>query len=355
MSKIGVLTFHRCINFGSYWQARALVEGLRGRGHEAVVLDHRCDWASRREARCAFQPLLPARSTGDDMKKYGRKVRKVLAAVNELPSSRPFALERPETMDECDTVVVGSDEVWNLCHPWLGGRKAFFGEGVRAQRVISYAASFGNQDARHGLPEEWAERLERFDARSVRDDNSRTLLREVLDEDTDLVLDPVLQFPASTLADLGDNPGMPPYLAIYGHSFPQSYAAAVRQYARTAGLRLVSIGYRNDWADAQRLDVGPAEFSQLIAHSEAVATNFFHGCVFALLHRRPFAAVASEYRANKLRDLVRTLACEDRLVSSEPSCEQILRLLSEPLGSSIERAITRRRAQSDRYLDRALA
>ena len=31
--KVGVLTFHRCINFGSYWQARCLVEGLRSRGH----------------------------------------------------------------------------------------------------------------------------------------------------------------------------------------------------------------------------------------------------------------------------------------------------------------------------------
>ena len=30
--KIGVLTFHRCINYGSYWQARSLVEGLRSRG-----------------------------------------------------------------------------------------------------------------------------------------------------------------------------------------------------------------------------------------------------------------------------------------------------------------------------------
>ena len=25
-ARIGVLTFHRCINYGSYWQARCLVE-----------------------------------------------------------------------------------------------------------------------------------------------------------------------------------------------------------------------------------------------------------------------------------------------------------------------------------------
>jgi hypothetical protein len=30
--KLGILTFHKCINFGSYWQARCLAEGLRARG-----------------------------------------------------------------------------------------------------------------------------------------------------------------------------------------------------------------------------------------------------------------------------------------------------------------------------------
>ena len=40
LRKIGVLTFHRCINYGSYWQARCLVEGLRDRGFEAELLNH---------------------------------------------------------------------------------------------------------------------------------------------------------------------------------------------------------------------------------------------------------------------------------------------------------------------------
>ena len=58
--KIGVLTFHRCINYGSYWQARCLVDGLRGRGHDAVLLDHRSVRVNRAEWKCALSPLLPA-------------------------------------------------------------------------------------------------------------------------------------------------------------------------------------------------------------------------------------------------------------------------------------------------------
>ena len=47
--RIGVLTFHRCINYGSYWQARCLTEGLRRRGHDAGLLDHRSARVNRAE------------------------------------------------------------------------------------------------------------------------------------------------------------------------------------------------------------------------------------------------------------------------------------------------------------------
>ena len=41
---------------------------------------------------------------------------------------------------------------------------------------------------------------------------------------------------------------------------PSGSRPAVRAWARAAGLRLVSFGYRNDWADAQWLDAGPEDF-----------------------------------------------------------------------------------------------
>ena len=60
--KVGVLTFHKCINYGSYWQARCLVEWLLARGHDAELLDHDCACVRRAEAKCALQPKLPERT-----------------------------------------------------------------------------------------------------------------------------------------------------------------------------------------------------------------------------------------------------------------------------------------------------
>src|SRR3546814_6485153 len=85
--KIGVLTFHRCINYGSYWQARCLVEGLRQRGHDAVLLDHDSPLVNRAEWRCALRPLLPTPTPKTDYPLYASKTRQFLKAFTSLPRS----------------------------------------------------------------------------------------------------------------------------------------------------------------------------------------------------------------------------------------------------------------------------
>src|SRR5829696_6688634 len=107
--KIGVLTFHRCINYGSYWQAQCLVEGLRSRGFDAELLDHHCACVSWAEARTVFQPMLPKRSARADFHSYSAKARNFADAIDRLPLSKRFSLDEPEAVSGYDAIVVGSD------------------------------------------------------------------------------------------------------------------------------------------------------------------------------------------------------------------------------------------------------
>jgi Polysaccharide pyruvyl transferase len=351
--KVGVLTFHRCINYGSYWQARCLVEGLHARGHDAVLLDHDSPQVNRAEWRCALQPLLPARVPRSDYRLYAGKARRFFEAFERLPRSRRFPLDRPDVLEGHDLIVVGSDEVWNQHHPWYRGYSLFYGAGLNARRLVSYAASFGNHDASDGLDDGSAANLRAFAAISVRDDNSRRLVRDALGAEPELVLDPCLQFPPTV--EPNGEAAEPAYVAVYGHSFPAWFGLAVRDWATSRGLRLLSIGYRNDWADEQRIAAGPEEFARLIAQAAAVATNFFHGCVFALLNRKPFACVSSDYRSNKVRDLMRSVGTEARLVTEAAGPSIYAELLDPPLDPAIADRLAVLRRQSDRYLDHALA
>ena len=314
-------------------------------GWDAVLMDHRSSQVDRAEWRCALSPVPGDRGSREQ---YVRKARAFLEAFERLPQSRAFPLEDVPPVG-FDRVVVGSDEVWNLRHPWYGGRELFYGRGL--DRPISYAASFGNQDAEGGLPDHYAQWLRGFSSIAVRDQNSRRIVTQMLEEEPEIVLDPCLQF--GSVMPLGESQIEQPYAAVYGHSFPRWFGQLFRDWARERGLTLVSIGYRNEWADRQWIEAGPLDYPSFIAGAAAVATNFFHGCVFSLLTERPFICAPSDYRNNKVRDLLNLLRAPERLLAPDQQ-PNLDRLLSLPAGAQTYDEIARLRRVSTEYLDHAI-
>ncbi|QRR00288.1 polysaccharide pyruvyl transferase family protein [Dyadobacter sandarakinus] len=350
--KAGILTFHRCINYGSYWQARCLTEGIQLRGHEATLIDHDSRRVNLSEWKCAFRPVLPTHVPESDYPIYREKIEKFFKEFDKLPLSPRFDLDQPQTMDYYDVVIVGSDEVWNLHHPWYGGHPFFYGDGIRADHLISYAASYGNYPAASGIDAHWAEKLKNFDHISVRDENSQEIVRNALGIEPVIVLDPCLQFEVHP--DDRQDPYQKPYLAVYGHNFTTDYIEKVTNYARRKNLPLISIGYRNDWADEQWMTADPHDFAHFIARAEAVATNFFHGCVFALRNERPFAAEVTSYRSLKVQGLLKTVGASQHLVWEDTGQDVVDTIFSQPLDPAVTRNITAIRKTSDAYLDQAL-
>lgn len=341
---IGVLTFHRCINYGSYWQARSLVEGLRARGHDAVILDHVSSEINAAEWRVALRPTLPTPVPSVDIEQYACKTRKFLSEFEKLPLSRPFDIDRPQEMPPVDTVVIGSDEVWNLRHPWYSSKPAFFGVGLNSRRAVTYAASFGNYSCWDGIGAPWTDHIKNLDAVSVRDENSWWMLKNSIGQETPIVLDPCLQFPpVANVSHEGER-----FALVYGHNFSPEFAAKVRAWADHRGLKLLSLGYRNDWADVQWLDAGPHDFVQTFGRAQAVATNFFHGCVFSLINDRPFACEISDYRSIKVRGLMELLGAGDHLTRETGIS------LETPISEAVHARIRELRAFSNAYLDHAL-
>jgi hypothetical protein len=351
--KLGILTFHKCINYGSYWQARCLAEGLRARGADVELLDHDCKCIRRAEVRCALQPALPERTPLHQLKEYAEKTRRFVRAIAQLPLSKRFSLHEPEASDEYDAIIVGSDEVWNFRHPWYGSKPIFFGEGLKADRLVSYAASFGNHSAWDGIDPAWAQKLGQFSAISVRDENSWHLVRNGISREPEVVLDPCLQFAEAI-------PSQPaaeeePFALVYGHRFPPWLKDSARGWADRRQVKLVSVGYSNDFANEQRIAADPHEFARLVAGAQAVITNFFHGCVFALLNGKPWASAPSEYRSIKIPDLAATVGAEHRLVAEETPDSEFADLLETPMVPEVAANIERARARSNAYLDAALS
>jgi hypothetical protein len=167
-------------------------------------------------------------------------------------------------------------------------------------------------------------------------------------------LDPCLQFPISIEYRNTEHLDRK-YLAVYGHNFSDYFITGVKQYSKHVNLPLISIGYRNDWADEQWLTADPHDFAHFISKAEAVATNFFHGCIFSLRNDKPFVCESSPYRSNKLEGVLRLLGAEGHLLNENTPAGIFNRYLDEPIAVDIHMHIEQFRKMSNNYLDKAMA
>lgn len=350
MKKIGILTFHRCINYGAYWQVRCLSDFFARAGYAPQVLDYGWRGFFLNELKHALRPFRGAPKS--DILRFAAKTLRCYAAQQRIRRTPSFPLTRPPDFADFELIAVGSDEVWNLSHPWLGKVPLFFGEGLAPKRLVSYAASFGNYPATEGLNEKWANRLRRFDAISVRDKNSLELVERNLGFTPTLVLDPCLL--AEKLQNSPAATAEAPYVLVYGNRFVPDLINETREFARARNLRILSIGYRNDWADRSILTAGPHDFLRMMKNATAVVTTYFHGCVFSLRCERPFVAQLSKYRSNKVGGLLTAVKASHRIF--DPShAGQVHTLLSAPVELEVFEAIAALRTTSESYLQSCLA
>ena len=108
--------------------------------------------------------------------------------------------EEPNLDPDIDLPVIGSDEVFNCVqdNANVGFTPALFGDGSRACRKVTYAASFGNTTLdkldRYGKRDVVAGYLNGLDAVSARDANTGAIVESLTGEAPTFNLDPVLAY-----------------------------------------------------------------------------------------------------------------------------------------------------------------
>jgi hypothetical protein len=208
-------------------------------------------------------------------------------------------------------------------------------------------------ECHEGRSDPWARQLADFDLLSVRDEHSRDIVAATLGREPQLVIDPCLAYPPRAESARWAGPE-PRFLLIYGHNFSDSFARHVTAWARKHSLPTVSIGYRNDWADRQWITADPEEFSAAMSAADAIATNFFHGCVFSLNAKKPFACESSPYRRRKIQELLKLLRAEDRLLDESPSADRFESALNQPPDEGVSRRTVELRGSARAFLQRAI-
>ncbi len=344
MKKIGILSMQRVLNYGSFLQAYSLKQMLEELGGEVQFVDYRVKgvrYCGQSRMQILFSRI---KALKIELKKSllispaGKFIREnlfrrspyKLNALEEkfFPKQKIMGISQKRVYcPKLDLLVIGSDEVFNCLQETynVGFSPELFGAHNRAKDLISYAASFGNTTAERlencGVSKKVGRYLKRFDAISVRDNNSGKVVKKLTGREAEYHLDPVLVGKFDEIIE--DNVEIKDYIIVYGYPnrFTEEEGRAIREFAQKRGKKLIAMCGKQKICD-EYIVCSPTEILSYFSHADAIITDTFHGSIFSIINHKPFASFirssegGSYGNQEKLIDMLGRLGLEDRIVKS---------------------------------------
>lgn len=328
MSKrIGILTFSAAHNFGAVLQCYGLWATLRGLGHDARVIDYRPRYLATWEPRFGLRNWLNPRM-GRTLRvwrnyRYWRAVYDgyVCFKSEEMAMSPPCfsADELGKILKDYDTIIVGSDQVWN--NQFNGNDPVWYGLEGSPCRWVAYGASCGNLQS-------WLEStdlsvaLSLFHAVGVRERDLCVAIAQSMPEKHPYkVLDPSL-LASSEVWNRWTNRIVPEkYILIYqARECDNVFRVASMLSNQLGGCRLIPVDFYNNVKKLgyQTFMASPKEFVSLVKNAECVVTTSFHGTAFSILLHTPFYTLRLDDGADgRAADLLSQVGLSCRMIGQE--------------------------------------
>ena len=249
-------------------------------------------------------------------------------------------------------VVIGSDEVFST---EIGINHFFYGHGISASKIISYAASFGpsNYDfiKKHNLINLVSSGLKNMYAVSVRDMNSCNIT-EKLGVNSEIVCDPVILYGYEKEQN-EYKPNIENYIVIYSYDKNMNdidEVVSIKRFAKSNCLKILSVGYHHKWCD-KNINATPEQLLGYIKNAELVITDTFHGTVLSLICNTDFI-VKLRGNSNKLGFLLEEYNLTNRTTDRFENIED---LYQEHIDyTKVNEIIFDKREKSLKFLRRSL-
>ena len=301
--KIAIMSFPGSPSHGAALQMYALYTTIRRMGHESVILNympadlyeqyHKTSQKTIKSTIINIVSNIIIPSSEKAFKEFESSLDKipkeVLTDFNELS----------DVTADCDRIVVGSDQVWNMditYHDY-----SFFLDFCHDKiKKVAYAPSFGNDDIYENEKERITELLSEFSFLSAREKKGCEIINELTGREVPMVCDPTFLLSKEEWRKIAKKPKYKsPYVLYYTiKSSPELYKKALL-FAEERNLKLIKIGGRlREYFNAKNpsvFGVGPAEFLGLLDNAEYVFTNSFHGTALSIIMHKNFYV---EYSSN---------------------------------------------------------
>lgn len=327
--KVGIVTFHRALNYGALLQAFALRYSLSKIGADAYLLDYRNPLIEKLyEYPSFFQ-----------RKTIKEKIKYLIQGKNELKRRKKFEEYRRSFLNlsedvynpaniinangKFDKFITGSDQVWNYgAHDF---DKNFFLNFVKEKnQKYSYAASFGISSLLDEYKNQYFGLLNEFSVCSVREEQGLNILSELGIENRRIDMDPTLLLTDKEWLEQFDITCKKDYKYIFAYYFEltDSLRSYIENLARKSGCCVVYLGnpLKSPFKCRSKAvkNADPIDFVKIIANAEYVVTNSFHGTAFSIIFNKNFYVelLKTDSKVNsRIENILKTYSLENRIIS----------------------------------------
>ena len=338
--KIGILTFHRALNYGAFLQAYATKSFLSSKGYDLEIIDYWPDahheYVTRRHVtanswigKIRQFVFLVISSTLFGKRKH--KMNLLRQQYLDVPTKRTYRKGEELSKTNYDVVIYGSDQIWwnhTVYSKEIAYDDTYWGYYLPSKtKRITYAPSMGIIDIREQDKDFIRKSLKNFSSLSVRETSLREALLPYTDKEIITVLDPVF-LPEK---DFWTQQVLPrhikePYLLYYSLiPSKESYSHAV-QLAKAKGLKFVEVAakVRSFRPSPDLIQTADAiEFLSLIYHADYVVSTSFHGTAFSIILEKEFCVVGLGKQSGRVVSLLAQLGIEDRYTDNPSSLGDI--------------------------------
>jgi hypothetical protein len=296
--KIGILTFHRALNYGAVLQLYALNTYLKSLGYNVYVIDYYNKYVYDNYKLLNFKKII--------CKNPFRLIKRLLESIIEIPAKKKkkqiynnflfknFQFIEYKQIDTLDCIIVGSDQVWN---PKISGGflNPYFGYGIPENvKLLSYAASTELTTMTLNNHHKYLERLEQFNNICVRENLFAEYLASFLQKNIQVCLDPTLLVSHDIWKKIATPVIEENYVLVY-QARPNKetliFAERIATQLKSQIIILTSNVSSIDKRYIIKETAKPEDFVGYFMKARCVIALSFHAVAFSLISKVPFYAI----------------------------------------------------------------
>lgn len=350
--KIGIVTYHRTLNYGAVMQTLATRFVLQEMGHDVYYVDYWPDYHKKLYDYFSFR-LFIKHCLKLKIYSYLRlciwgKRRYENFDLFFKKFVYPYCLP---IEDSYDVVIYGSDQIWRKQKALGTYNQFYFGvNNIKTNRHISYAASMGILPDNDIDKEKVKTLVSHLEKVSVREEGLRQLLLSLGIENVSLSLDPTL------LLDSNEWDKHLPTETYHGEKYVLVYIMGsnpfdlkeIKKFADSKGLKtLILLGNaKTKETETNITSASPYDFIRLIKNADYVFSASFHGLAFSIIYEKLFFT-SFNINAGRAESLLEQLGIKGRLLPPNTSIPEDIGPIDYP---EVRRKLELLKENSIKYL-----